>query len=71
MIKELEKTNANGNKTPSNHLQDRWVANNSDRELTSYESPLLCKGVNYAVSPNKVCAQILWSAEGSQTYMPI
>ena len=54
MIKELEKTNANGNKTPSNHLQDCWVVNKSDRELTSDESSLLCKRMNYAVSPDKI-----------------
>ena len=37
-----EKTNANGNKTPSNPLQDRWVFNKSDRDLSSDEFLLLC-----------------------------
>ena len=42
----------NENKLPQN--VDRWVINLSDRTLSDSEKTLLCRGLNFAVTPSKL-----------------
>ena len=42
------------NNTVSKDIQDKWVRNLSDRGVSDCETSLLCKGLGYAVTCNKV-----------------